>query len=56
MAHAEARKRAGEPQDPAPERSEIEELARRLEEMDARWRKTRPGRTSRVCGGRCVLA
>jgi len=33
-------KRAGEPQDPPPEREEIEELGRRLEEMDARWRKS----------------
>jgi hypothetical protein len=33
-------KRAGEPQDPLPERSEIEALGRRLEEMDARWRKS----------------
>ena len=37
-------KRAGEPQDPPPERAEIEALGRRLEErlqeMDARWRKS----------------
>jgi hypothetical protein len=36
--------RAGEPQEPAPERSEIEALGRRLEErleeMDERWRKS----------------
>jgi len=33
-------KRAGEPPDPPPERSEIEALGRRLEEMDARWRQS----------------